>query len=158
MRPSVASAASIFPQLKIASRRHSPVMANLRPPNGDAKSRSCRPHLRLHSVEMRSRNAMALMMVTRGIAPAGVMDPLREISFPASVVEMLRGDLGQPPGGWPPELQRKVLKGEKPSTAHHREPDPRLAGPTRRRHRSERRVRRNSDITTGMAMRCACKP
>ncbi len=60
---------------------------------------------------------MALMMVTQGLTPADVVDPHREISFPASVVEMLRGDLGQPPGGWPAELQSKVLKGAKPSTA-----------------------------------------
>ena len=25
---------------------------------------------------------------------------------------MLRGDLGQPPGGWPEALQKKVLKGD----------------------------------------------
>ena len=30
---------------------------------------------------------------------------------------MLHGDLGQPPGGWPEELQRKVLKGEPAITA-----------------------------------------
>jgi pyruvate carboxylase len=28
----------------------------------------------------------------------------------------MRGDLGQPPGGWPPVLQAKVLKGQTPST------------------------------------------
>jgi pyruvate carboxylase len=60
---------------------------------------------------------MALMMVTQGLTPTDVVDPHREISFPASVVEMLRGDLGQPPGGWPTALQKKVLKGAKPSTA-----------------------------------------
>ena len=60
---------------------------------------------------------MALMMVTQGLTPADVIDPKREIAFPASVVEMLRGDLGQPPGGWPKALQKKVLKGEKPITA-----------------------------------------
>ena len=27
---------------------------------------------------------------------------------------MLRGDLGQSPGGWPKALQKKALKGEKP--------------------------------------------
>jgi pyruvate carboxylase len=59
---------------------------------------------------------MALMMVTQGLAPADVVDPQREISFPASVVEMLRGDLGQPPGGWPADLQAKALKGAQPST------------------------------------------
>jgi pyruvate carboxylase len=60
---------------------------------------------------------MALMMVTQGLTPADVIDPKREIAFPASVVEMLHGDLGQPPGGWPEALQRKVLKGETPITA-----------------------------------------
>jgi len=60
---------------------------------------------------------LALMMVAQGLSPDDVVDPTCEISFPGSVVEMLRGDLGQPPGGWPPALQSKVLKGEKPSTA-----------------------------------------
>jgi pyruvate carboxylase len=57
---------------------------------------------------------MALMMVAQGLKPADILDPAREIAFPASVVEMLRGDLGQPPGGWPEALQRKALKGEAP--------------------------------------------
>jgi pyruvate carboxylase len=60
---------------------------------------------------------MALMMVTQGLNVDDVLDPRREISFPASVVEMLRGDLGQPPGGWPETLQAKALKGGQPSTA-----------------------------------------
>jgi pyruvate carboxylase len=60
---------------------------------------------------------MALMMVSQGLAPGDVLDPRRDIAFPTSVVEMLRGDLGQPPGGWPVELQTKVLKGEAASTA-----------------------------------------
>ena len=60
---------------------------------------------------------MALMMVSQNLSPAEVADPAREISFPQSVVEMLRGDLGQPPGGWPPALQKKVLKDQPPSTA-----------------------------------------
>ena len=60
---------------------------------------------------------MALMMVSQGLGPADVLDPKRDIAFPTSVVEMLRGDLGQPPGGWPVELQTKALKGEAPSTA-----------------------------------------
>jgi pyruvate carboxylase len=60
---------------------------------------------------------LALMMVSQGLAPEDIADPAREVAFPASVVEMLRGDLGQPPGGWPEALQAKVLKGEKPITA-----------------------------------------
>ena len=57
---------------------------------------------------------MALMMVSQNLTPADVLDPDREIAFPTSVVDMLAGDLGQPPGGWPKALQAKALKGEKP--------------------------------------------
>jgi pyruvate carboxylase len=60
---------------------------------------------------------MALMMVSQELTPEDVLDPKRDIAFPASVVEMLKGDLGQPPGGWPKALQTKALKGEKPITA-----------------------------------------
>lgn len=52
---------------------------------------------------------MALMMVAQDLKPADVLDPAKDIAFPASVVEMLRGDLGQPPGGWPEALQKRVL-------------------------------------------------
>jgi pyruvate carboxylase len=57
---------------------------------------------------------MALMMVSQGLTPDDVADPEKAISFPQSVVEMLHGDLGQPPGGWPEALQKKVLKGKAP--------------------------------------------
>ncbi|MGQ3671531.1 pyruvate carboxylase [Xanthobacter sp. TB0136] len=60
---------------------------------------------------------MALMMVAQNLTPDDVLDQDRDIAFPASVVEMLRGDLGQPAGGWPQALQKKALKGETPSTA-----------------------------------------
>lgn len=57
---------------------------------------------------------MALMMVAQDLTVADVLDPTREIAFPASVIEMMRGDLGQPPGGFPPAIQAKILKGEAP--------------------------------------------
>src|SRR5690606_7227723 len=57
---------------------------------------------------------MALMMVTSGLSEADVTNPDSEIAFPESVVAMFRGDLGQPPGGWPAALQKKILKGEAP--------------------------------------------
>lgn len=59
---------------------------------------------------------MALMMVAQGLTPQQVLDPAVEVSFPDSVVDMMKGNLGQPPGGWPEALQRKVLKGEAPIT------------------------------------------
>jgi pyruvate carboxylase len=58
---------------------------------------------------------MALMMVSQDLNVADVMGD-RDIAFPESVISMMRGDLGQPEGGWPPKLQKRVLKGEKPFT------------------------------------------
>ncbi len=59
---------------------------------------------------------MALMMVSQGLTRAQVEDPATDVAFPDSVIDMLRGNLGQPPGGFPPALVAKVLKGEKPNT------------------------------------------
>ncbi|MBD3787652.1 MAG: pyruvate carboxylase [Sphingomonadales bacterium] len=59
---------------------------------------------------------MALMMVAQGLSKADVLDPARDMAFPDSVIDMLRGNLGQPPGGWPAGIVAKVLKDEKPST------------------------------------------
>jgi pyruvate carboxylase len=60
---------------------------------------------------------MALMMVSQDMTIEDVENPAKDIAFPESVVAMMRGDLGQPPGGWPQSLQKKVLKGAKPITA-----------------------------------------
>ncbi len=59
---------------------------------------------------------MALMMVTSGIDIAAVADPNTDIAFPESVVSLFAGELGQPPGGFPEALQRKVLRDRKPIT------------------------------------------
>ncbi|KAB1082193.1 pyruvate carboxylase [Neorhizobium galegae] len=59
---------------------------------------------------------MALMMVSQDLTVADVKNPAKDVSFPDSVVSMLKGDLGQPPGGWPKALQDKALKGEKAYT------------------------------------------
>ncbi|HXJ72470.1 MAG TPA: pyruvate carboxylase subunit B, partial [Candidatus Dormibacteraeota bacterium] len=56
---------------------------------------------------------MALFLFSRGIKPADVvnLEP-GTIGFPDSVVDMLSGGLGWPPGGFPKQVQRVVL-GEK---------------------------------------------
>jgi pyruvate carboxylase len=59
---------------------------------------------------------LAVFMVTNDLTPEQVVDPDREIAFPESVVEFFHGDLGQPYGGFPEALQRKVLKGRPPLT------------------------------------------
>ena len=57
---------------------------------------------------------MALMMISQGLTRADVENPDVDMSFPESVVDMMRGAIGQPPGGWPTAIQKRVLKGEKP--------------------------------------------
>ncbi|TGD43603.1 pyruvate carboxylase [Pseudotabrizicola sediminis] len=59
---------------------------------------------------------MALIMVAQGLSRAQVEDPAVELAFPDSVVDMLKGNLGQPHGGWPEGILKKVLKGDTPLT------------------------------------------
>ncbi|MCA8883476.1 MAG: biotin/lipoyl-binding protein, partial [Rhodobacteraceae bacterium] len=59
---------------------------------------------------------MALMMVTQGLTRAQVEDPAFDMAFPESVVDMLKGNLGQPEGGFPAAITAKALKGEAPVT------------------------------------------
>jgi len=59
---------------------------------------------------------MALMMVSQNLTRADVENPEKEVSFPDSVIDMMRGNLGQPPGGFPDAIVRRILKGEAPNT------------------------------------------
>ncbi len=59
---------------------------------------------------------MALMMVSQGLSREQVEDPGTDVAFPDSVIDMMRGNLGQPPGGFPQAIVRKALKGERPNT------------------------------------------
>ena len=60
---------------------------------------------------------MALMMVSQNLTRSEVEDPQREVSFPDSVIDMMKGNLGQPPGGFPDGIVAKVLKGQAPDTS-----------------------------------------
>ena len=53
----------------------------------------------------------ALFLVKNGLDRESVITQGETLGFPESVVQMLAGMMGQPPGGWPQELQRVVLKG-----------------------------------------------
>ncbi|RJG27765.1 pyruvate carboxylase [Massilia cavernae] len=57
---------------------------------------------------------MALFMVANNLTPADVADPARQVAFPESVVSLVKGELGFPPDGFPPELGAKVLQGAAP--------------------------------------------
>jgi pyruvate carboxylase len=58
---------------------------------------------------------MALMMVSQGLTRDDVESPDTDVAFPDSVVDMMRGNLGQPPGGFPEGIVSKVLKGDTPN-------------------------------------------
>ncbi len=53
---------------------------------------------------------MSIFMVTNNLTPEEVMQRGNEISFPESVIDFFKGDLGQPVGGFPKELQAIILK------------------------------------------------
>ncbi|NOY46850.1 MAG: pyruvate carboxylase [Chlorobi bacterium] len=57
---------------------------------------------------------MAIFMVTNNLTPEEVMERGHEISFPESVINFFKGDLGQPVGGFPKKLQKIILKNIKP--------------------------------------------
>ena len=59
---------------------------------------------------------MALLMMTSGLTKEQVLDPANDVAFPESVIQLFRGDIGQPYGGFPPALQKKILKGKTPLT------------------------------------------
>ena len=80
---------------------------------------------------------MALFLVANNLTPADTLDPERELAFPESVVELFEGRLGQPPGGFPPELQERVLKG-RPAIDRPPGQEPAAGRPRRRAARRPR--------------------
>ena len=59
---------------------------------------------------------MALFMTQNNLTPETVISKAKDLAFPDSFVSMMKGMMGQPPGGFPPELQKAVLRGEEPIT------------------------------------------
>jgi pyruvate carboxylase len=87
---------------------------------------------------------LALLMVTSGLSRAQVLDPETEIAFPESVVRLFHGDVGQPYGGFPEALQRKVLKGVEP---RRRRPGEELAPADLAKLRGEADARAGRHVT-----------
>ncbi len=57
---------------------------------------------------------MAMFMTSNHFTIEDIMEKGNELSFPDSMVSLMKGDLGQWKFGWPEKFQRMVLKGEKP--------------------------------------------
>ena len=56
---------------------------------------------------------LALFMLTNNLTPKEILERGKEITFPESVIQYFAGDIGQPTGGFPKELQQIVLRGRK---------------------------------------------
>ncbi|WP_170006873.1 pyruvate carboxylase [Bacillus fonticola] len=59
---------------------------------------------------------MALFMIQNDLDEAAVLERGATIDFPDSVIEMFKGELGQPVGGFPQDVQKAILKGKEPIT------------------------------------------
>lgn len=59
---------------------------------------------------------LAIFMVQNGLTRDNILEKGYNLTFPDSVIDYFKGLMGQPPGGFPEELQKIVLKGKKPIT------------------------------------------
>jgi pyruvate carboxylase len=59
---------------------------------------------------------MAMFLVQNNLEPEDVFTKGEELAFPQGVVDFFKGMIGQPVGGFPPALQKIILKGEQPLT------------------------------------------
>ena len=59
---------------------------------------------------------LAIFMVQNDLTPENIISKGEYLTFPDSVVSYFKGMMGQPPCGFPEDLQRVVLKGEEPIT------------------------------------------
>jgi pyruvate carboxylase len=57
---------------------------------------------------------LALFMVAGGLTTKDITTGDRELAFPESVVDLVSGMMGQPPGGWPPGIRARILRDRKP--------------------------------------------
>jgi pyruvate carboxylase len=59
---------------------------------------------------------LALFMVAGGLTTKDILESDRDLAFPESVVDLVSGMMGQPPGGWPKGLAKRILRDRKPIT------------------------------------------
>ncbi|AUN13419.1 pyruvate carboxylase [Paraclostridium sordellii] len=60
---------------------------------------------------------LAIFMVKNKLNNKNILSEGKNLAFPDSVVDYCKGMIGQPEGGIPKDIQKVVLKGEKPITA-----------------------------------------
>jgi pyruvate carboxylase len=55
---------------------------------------------------------LALLLVTNEMKASELLESNRELAFPESVVDLLSGRMGQPPGGFPPKVVARVVRNQ----------------------------------------------
>ena len=55
---------------------------------------------------------MALFMLANNLTCDDVLNPDKDISFPGSVIDLISGGMGQPPGGFPEAVRQRILLGK----------------------------------------------
>jgi pyruvate carboxylase len=53
---------------------------------------------------------MALFMVANELTAEDVLSKDRDLAYPASVIDLIGGRMGQPPGGFPDEVKERILR------------------------------------------------
>lgn len=57
---------------------------------------------------------MALFMVANNLTVDEVLQGQRDLAFPTSVIDLMAGRMGQPPDGFPSDVQKRILQNETP--------------------------------------------
>ena len=52
---------------------------------------------------------LAIFLITKGVKPQDLSNLPPETGFPESVIDLMSGNLGQPKGGWPKNIQKTIL-------------------------------------------------
>jgi pyruvate carboxylase len=53
---------------------------------------------------------LALFLVANDMSPSDVVKGIRELAYPGSVLDLVGGMMGQPPGGFPENVKRAILR------------------------------------------------
>jgi pyruvate carboxylase len=57
---------------------------------------------------------LALFLVANNLSTQDILDESREIAFPESVIDLVSGRMGQPPGGFPKRVRQRILRDKEP--------------------------------------------
>ena len=57
---------------------------------------------------------MALFLLANNMTAQDVLDTTKEVVYPESVIDLIAGRMGQPPGGFPAKVKKRILRDVKP--------------------------------------------